>query len=202
MPGRTEAGYRTHVFDLLGYGLSERPADPEVDTSITGQVAVLDGLLEEWGLDTFHLVAHDIGGGIATSTRTRSTCTSTSSAGRSANPASSGTRSPTTTRGTRSRSPISWTGWVRCRCNCCGAPAAGRGPGQRPATHRAVRALRARRAAGRGGRGDRRLSPEGIRASVSRRGPALQSDAAARRASPRQPVAQAAGSARASSARP
>ena len=65
VPGLTEAGYRPHVFDLLGYGLSERPLDPEVDTSITGQVAVLDGLLDEWGLDTFHLVAHDIGGGIA-----------------------------------------------------------------------------------------------------------------------------------------
>lgn len=73
VPGLTEAGYRTHVFDLLGYGLSERPPDPEVDTSITGQVAVLEGLLDEWGLDTFHLVAHDIGGGIAQRFGVRST---------------------------------------------------------------------------------------------------------------------------------
>ena len=65
VPVLTEAGYRVHVFDLLGYGLSERPRNPDVDTSITGQVAVLEGLLGEWGLDTFHLVAHDIGGGIA-----------------------------------------------------------------------------------------------------------------------------------------
>lgn len=65
VPRLVDAGYRAHVFDLLGYGLSERPWDPEVDTSITGNVAVLEGLLEVWGLDTFHLVAHDIGGGIA-----------------------------------------------------------------------------------------------------------------------------------------
>lgn len=59
------AGYRAHVFDLLGYGLSERPASVAVDTSITGNVAILEGLLEHWGLETFHLVAHDIGGGVA-----------------------------------------------------------------------------------------------------------------------------------------
>ncbi|MFS4490160.1 alpha/beta fold hydrolase [Dietzia kunjamensis] len=45
VPVLTEAGYRVHVFDLLGYGLSERPRNPDVDTSITGQVAVLEGLL-------------------------------------------------------------------------------------------------------------------------------------------------------------
>lgn len=65
VPELVDAGYRAHVFDLLGYGLSERPADPSVDTSITGNVAILDGLLAHWGLDTFHLVAHDIGGGVA-----------------------------------------------------------------------------------------------------------------------------------------
>lgn len=65
VPELVAAGYRAHVFDLLGYGLSERPADPAVDTSITGNVAILEGLLEHWGLETFHLVAHDIGGGIA-----------------------------------------------------------------------------------------------------------------------------------------
>lgn len=65
VPSLVEAGYQAHVFDLLGYGLSERPWAPGVDTSITGNVAVLDGLLDVWGLDTFHLVAHDIGGGVA-----------------------------------------------------------------------------------------------------------------------------------------
>ncbi|GAA3213936.1 alpha/beta fold hydrolase [Microbacterium terregens] len=65
VPNLVQAGYRTHVFDLLGYGLSERPWDPEIDTSITANVAVLEGLLDVWGLTTFHLVAHDIGGGVA-----------------------------------------------------------------------------------------------------------------------------------------
>lgn len=73
VPRLVDAGYRTHVFDLLGYGLSERPWDVGVDTSITGNVAVLDGLLDVWGLDTFHLVAHDIGGGIAQRFGVRST---------------------------------------------------------------------------------------------------------------------------------
>lgn len=65
VPFLTKAGFKVHVFDLLGYGLSERPWDPSVDTSMTGQVPILKGLLSHWGLDTFHLVAHDIGGGIA-----------------------------------------------------------------------------------------------------------------------------------------
>lgn len=65
IPCLTEAGFKVHVFDLLGYGVSERPWDPSIDTSITGQVTILEGMLDHWGLDTFHLVAHDIGGGIA-----------------------------------------------------------------------------------------------------------------------------------------
>ena len=65
LPFLIQAGFEVYVFDLLGYGLSERPWDPSVDTSITGQVPILKGLLSHWGLGTFHLVAHDIGGGIA-----------------------------------------------------------------------------------------------------------------------------------------
>ncbi|CAM1510916.1 Fc.00g084290.m01.CDS01 [Cosmosporella sp. VM-42] len=65
IPKLVEAGYRAHVFDLLGFGLSERPWDPAVDTSMTGQVPILEGLLRFWGLDTTHIIAHDIGGGIA-----------------------------------------------------------------------------------------------------------------------------------------
>ena len=60
-----EAGYRAHVFDMLGYGLSERPWNPETDTSVTGQVPILEGLLELWGIDSAHIVSHDIGGGVA-----------------------------------------------------------------------------------------------------------------------------------------
>jgi pimeloyl-ACP methyl ester carboxylesterase len=65
VPHLTRAGYKAHVFDLLGYGLSERPWDPDIDTSITGQVPILEGLLDHWGLETTHLVAHDFGGGVA-----------------------------------------------------------------------------------------------------------------------------------------
>ncbi|KAF2095107.1 alpha/beta hydrolase [Rhizodiscina lignyota] len=65
VPHLVTAGYKVHVFDLLGYGLSERPWDPSVDTSISGQVPILEGLLAHWGLATTHIVAHDIGGGIA-----------------------------------------------------------------------------------------------------------------------------------------
>lgn len=65
MPRLVNAGYKVHVYDLLGFGLSERPSDPDIDTSMTAQVPILEGLLDHWGLETFHLVAHDIGGGIA-----------------------------------------------------------------------------------------------------------------------------------------
>ncbi|MCG7518541.1 alpha/beta fold hydrolase [Ruegeria sp. Ofav3-42] len=65
VPELTAAGYKVHVFDLLGYGLSERPWDPEVDTSVTGQVPVLEGMLDLWGVDDLHVIAHDIGGGVA-----------------------------------------------------------------------------------------------------------------------------------------
>lgn len=64
-PHLLKHGCRVHVFDLLGFELSERPPAEGVDTSMSGQVAVLEAMLEHWGLDRFHLVAHDIGGGIA-----------------------------------------------------------------------------------------------------------------------------------------
>ncbi|MBE1284024.1 MAG: alpha/beta fold hydrolase [Rhodobacteraceae bacterium] len=65
LPELVHAGYKVHVFDLLGYGLSERPWDPDIDTSVTGQVPILEGLLELWGLNDLHVIAHDIGGGVA-----------------------------------------------------------------------------------------------------------------------------------------
>lgn len=57
------AGYRTIVYDLLGYGASERPVDR--DTSVAGQIEVLDGLRSRLGLERCTLVGHDIGGAIA-----------------------------------------------------------------------------------------------------------------------------------------
>lgn len=65
LPHLTGSGYKVHVYNLLGYGLSERPWNPEIDTSISGQVPILEALLDHWKLQTFHLIAHDIGGGIA-----------------------------------------------------------------------------------------------------------------------------------------
>lgn len=64
-PRLAKEGYKVHIYDLLGYGLSERPADPDVDTSISGQVPILVGLLDHWGLRDVHVVAHDIGGAVA-----------------------------------------------------------------------------------------------------------------------------------------
>lgn len=64
-PELVVSGYKVHLFDLLGYGLSERPWDPAVDTSVSGQVPVLEQLLTHWGLRRIHIVAHDIGGGVA-----------------------------------------------------------------------------------------------------------------------------------------
>ncbi|MDR7194642.1 alpha/beta fold hydrolase [Luteimonas terrae] len=65
VPRLTAVGFKAHVFDLLGYGESERPWRKDVDTSISGQVRILEAMMDVWGLDTTHLVAHDIGGGVA-----------------------------------------------------------------------------------------------------------------------------------------
>lgn len=65
VPELVDNGHRVHIFDLLGYGLSERPWDPAVDTSVSGQVPVLKKLIAHWGLDRAHVVAHDIGGAVA-----------------------------------------------------------------------------------------------------------------------------------------
>lgn len=65
LPALLEAGYRVHLFDLLGYGLSERPWSREVDTSVSGQVPILEGLMAHWGVSDAHVIAHDIGGAVA-----------------------------------------------------------------------------------------------------------------------------------------
>ena len=59
------AGHRVHLFDLLGFGASERPLDSTVDTSVSGQVPILQDLMSHWGLEHAHIVAHDIGGAVA-----------------------------------------------------------------------------------------------------------------------------------------
>ncbi len=65
LPVCVEAGYQVYVYDLLGFGLSERPWDVRIDTSVTGQVPILRGLIQAWGLPSAHIVAHDIGGAAA-----------------------------------------------------------------------------------------------------------------------------------------
>lgn len=65
VPALNAAGYAVHLFDLLGFGLSERPWSPDADTSVAGQVPVLKGLMAHWGLDAAQIVAHDIGGAVA-----------------------------------------------------------------------------------------------------------------------------------------
>lgn len=59
------AGHHVLVFDLLGYGASERPADAGVDTSVSAQVDVVRAVLDTHGVESAHVVAHDLGGGIA-----------------------------------------------------------------------------------------------------------------------------------------
>ncbi len=65
LPSLVDSGHKVHVFDLLGYGLSERPWNPKVDTSVRGQVPILEQLLAHWNLEKVHIVSHDIGGGVA-----------------------------------------------------------------------------------------------------------------------------------------
>jgi pimeloyl-ACP methyl ester carboxylesterase len=65
VPNLVKAGYKVHLFDLLGYGLSERPWDQSIDTSPTAQVPIFEGLLSFWNIDKAHIVAHDFGGAIA-----------------------------------------------------------------------------------------------------------------------------------------
>ena len=65
VPRLIEAGFRVHLYDLLGFGYSERPDDPAVDTSVSGQLPILLGLLDYWQLPAAHIVAHDIGGAVA-----------------------------------------------------------------------------------------------------------------------------------------
>lgn len=65
LPRLVAAGFEVHVYDLLGFGHSERPRDPAVDTSVSAQLPVLLGLLAHWKLESSHIVAHDIGGAVA-----------------------------------------------------------------------------------------------------------------------------------------
>ena len=55
--------YTVYLFDLLGYGASDKRAGQDV--SLAGHGARLADLLEFWGLERPAIVAHDIGGAAA-----------------------------------------------------------------------------------------------------------------------------------------
>lgn len=63
-PAVRDAGHRVLAFDLLGFGLSEKPAF-ERDTSVAAQAELLERLFNYWGVDSAHLVGHDLGGAIS-----------------------------------------------------------------------------------------------------------------------------------------
>ena len=44
LPELVNSGFQVFVYDLLGFGHSERPRDKSVDTSVSGQLPVLVGL--------------------------------------------------------------------------------------------------------------------------------------------------------------
>src|SRR4028118_1850926 len=56
-------GHAVYVYDLPGFGESERGEGQDV--SIAAQGRVLAELIEAWGLDEPRVAGHDIGGGIA-----------------------------------------------------------------------------------------------------------------------------------------
>ena len=55
--------FTVSLWDMPGYGQSSKDAGHDVSLAVQGQV--LAGLLEHWGLDRPHVVAHDIGGAVA-----------------------------------------------------------------------------------------------------------------------------------------
>ncbi|MDA3625342.1 alpha/beta hydrolase [Saccharopolyspora sp. WRP15-2] len=57
------AGHEVLLYDLLGYGASERPVDR--DTSVAAQADLLGKLLAQLEIHRCTLIAHDIGGAIA-----------------------------------------------------------------------------------------------------------------------------------------
>ena len=55
--------YRVYVWDLLGYGQSDKREDQDV--SLRNQARIFGLLLKEWGLEQPSVVAHDVGGLVA-----------------------------------------------------------------------------------------------------------------------------------------
>lgn len=57
------ADHRVHLYDLLGYGQSEKAEGRDVSLGV--QNGVLAALLTHWGLDRPQVIAHDFGGATA-----------------------------------------------------------------------------------------------------------------------------------------
>ena len=57
------ARFTVYLWDMPGYGASSKDADHRVDLGFQGELFAF--LLEQWGLDRPHIVAHDIGGAVA-----------------------------------------------------------------------------------------------------------------------------------------
>lgn len=55
--------WRVYFFDLLGYGLSDKEGDHDVSLGV--QNRLLAALVQEWGLQTPEVLAHDFGGATA-----------------------------------------------------------------------------------------------------------------------------------------
>ncbi|MBT8200761.1 MAG: alpha/beta hydrolase [Acidimicrobiia bacterium] len=54
--------WSVYVWDMVGYGRSDKP---DGDVSLRTQGELLAALIEEWKLETPHVVAHDVGGAVA-----------------------------------------------------------------------------------------------------------------------------------------
>jgi pimeloyl-ACP methyl ester carboxylesterase len=55
--------FTVHLWDMPGYGQSSKNADDPVDFAVQGKA--LAALLDYWGLDRPHLIAHDFGGAVS-----------------------------------------------------------------------------------------------------------------------------------------
>jgi pimeloyl-ACP methyl ester carboxylesterase len=64
--------YRVHVFDLLGYGASDKRDGQYVSHHAQGKL--LAGLLDHWGLESPMIVGHDFGGAITMRTHLLEGC--------------------------------------------------------------------------------------------------------------------------------
>jgi pimeloyl-ACP methyl ester carboxylesterase len=62
-PELAQAGYRAVAVDLLGYGYSSR--DPDADSSLTGQAALVSNVMARLGIERAAVVGHSMGGGVA-----------------------------------------------------------------------------------------------------------------------------------------